>query len=65
MATPHAAATLDGTLGSLEIGVLVATFLFGVETLQTFHYYQYVNVLFCDNLRLSHAALTGISPMIL
>ncbi|KAJ7701463.1 hypothetical protein B0H17DRAFT_1195252 [Mycena rosella] len=30
----------DGTLGALEIGAVVATFLFGVETLQTFNYYR-------------------------
>ncbi|KAJ7255803.1 hypothetical protein B0H12DRAFT_1323108 [Mycena haematopus] len=31
---------LDGTLGNGEIGVAIATFLFGIETLQTFNYYR-------------------------
>lgn len=32
---------LDGTLGAVEIGLVVSTLLFGVETLQTFHYYRH------------------------
>ncbi|KAJ6525899.1 hypothetical protein DFH09DRAFT_1188152 [Mycena vulgaris] len=31
---------LDGTLGAMEIGTAVATFLFGILTLQTFNYYR-------------------------
>ncbi|KAJ7114907.1 hypothetical protein C8R44DRAFT_795044 [Mycena epipterygia] len=31
---------LDGTLGALEIGTFVGTFLFGILTLQTFNYYR-------------------------
>ncbi|KAJ7136687.1 hypothetical protein C8R44DRAFT_976197 [Mycena epipterygia] len=31
---------LDGTLGALEIGVVVAIFLYGLQTLQTFNYYR-------------------------
>ncbi|KAJ7114838.1 hypothetical protein C8R44DRAFT_880908 [Mycena epipterygia] len=31
---------LDGTLGALEIGTVVGTFLFGILTLQTFNYYR-------------------------
>ncbi|KAJ7655345.1 hypothetical protein B0H17DRAFT_956584 [Mycena rosella] len=30
----------DGTLGRVQIGLLVAIFLFGIETLQTFNYYR-------------------------
>ncbi|KAJ7097448.1 hypothetical protein C8R44DRAFT_812248 [Mycena epipterygia] len=32
--------SLDGTLGSVEIGLVLATFLYGIETLQTFNYYH-------------------------
>ncbi|KAJ7110922.1 hypothetical protein C8R44DRAFT_856744 [Mycena epipterygia] len=32
--------SLDGTLGSLEIGTVLATFLYGIQTLQTFNYYR-------------------------
>ncbi|KAJ7115662.1 hypothetical protein C8R44DRAFT_793135 [Mycena epipterygia] len=31
--------SLDGTLGNLEIGLVLATFLYGIQTLQTFNYY--------------------------
>ncbi|KAJ7094380.1 hypothetical protein C8R44DRAFT_384962 [Mycena epipterygia] len=31
---------LDGTLGAVEIGVVLATFLYGIQTLQTFNYYR-------------------------
>ncbi|KAJ7086217.1 hypothetical protein C8R44DRAFT_991642 [Mycena epipterygia] len=31
---------LDGSLGALEIGTVVGTFLFGILTLQTFNYYR-------------------------
>ncbi|KAJ7473181.1 hypothetical protein B0H11DRAFT_2037497 [Mycena galericulata] len=31
---------LDGTLGAMEIGAILGTFLFGIETLQTFNYYR-------------------------
>ncbi|KAJ7130412.1 hypothetical protein C8R44DRAFT_872220 [Mycena epipterygia] len=31
---------LDGTYGTLEIGVVIGTFLSGIETLQTFNYYR-------------------------
>nr|KAJ7312389.1 hypothetical protein DFH08DRAFT_896900 [Mycena albidolilacea] len=31
---------LDGTLGSIQIALVVATWLFGIETLQTFNYYR-------------------------
>ncbi|KAJ7440203.1 hypothetical protein B0H11DRAFT_2099985 [Mycena galericulata] len=31
---------LDGTLGAMEIGAVLGTFLFGIETLQTFNYYR-------------------------
>jgi hypothetical protein len=30
---------LDDTLGAIEIGGVVCTFLFGIGTLQTFYYY--------------------------
>ncbi|KAJ7085578.1 hypothetical protein C8R44DRAFT_893867 [Mycena epipterygia] len=33
------AASLDGTLGAFEIGIVAGTFLFGIATLQTFNYY--------------------------
>ncbi|KAJ7114886.1 hypothetical protein C8R44DRAFT_880946 [Mycena epipterygia] len=39
MSAPHSPA-LDGTLGALEIGTVVGTFLFGILTLQTFNYYR-------------------------
>ncbi|KAJ7870457.1 hypothetical protein B0H14DRAFT_3440016 [Mycena olivaceomarginata] len=32
--------SIDGTLGSGEIGLVLATFLYGIETLQTFNYYH-------------------------
>ncbi|KAJ7115663.1 hypothetical protein C8R44DRAFT_739419 [Mycena epipterygia] len=32
--------SLDGTLGDLEIGLVLATFLYGIQTLQTFNYYR-------------------------
>ncbi|KAJ7124168.1 hypothetical protein C8R44DRAFT_980589 [Mycena epipterygia] len=32
--------SLDGTLGNLEIGLVLATFLYGIQTLQTFNYYR-------------------------
>ncbi|KAJ7094371.1 hypothetical protein C8R44DRAFT_684663 [Mycena epipterygia] len=32
--------SLNGTLGALEIGVVLATFLHGIQTLQTFNYYR-------------------------
>ncbi|KAJ6599988.1 hypothetical protein DFH09DRAFT_1271525 [Mycena vulgaris] len=32
--------TPDGTVGHVEIGLVIATFLFGIETLQTFNYYR-------------------------
>ncbi|KAJ6581974.1 hypothetical protein B0H19DRAFT_1252128 [Mycena capillaripes] len=38
MATP--ALALDGTLGVIQIGLVVATWLFGIVTLQTFNYYR-------------------------
>ncbi|KAJ7450744.1 hypothetical protein FB451DRAFT_1285015 [Mycena latifolia] len=31
---------LDGTYGALEIGVVVGSFLYGIETLQAFNYYR-------------------------
>lgn len=31
---------LDATYGALEIGVVVGTFLSGIETLQAFNYYR-------------------------
>ncbi|KAJ7077651.1 hypothetical protein B0H15DRAFT_805110 [Mycena belliarum] len=34
--SPH----LDGTIGNATIGVAFSTFLFGIETLQTFNYYR-------------------------
>ncbi|KAJ7114858.1 hypothetical protein C8R44DRAFT_984227 [Mycena epipterygia] len=34
------APALDGTLGALEIGTVLGTFLFGLLTLQTFNYYR-------------------------
>ncbi|KAJ7128600.1 hypothetical protein C8R44DRAFT_778298 [Mycena epipterygia] len=37
LASPPA---LDGTLGCIQIGLVFATFLFGIETLQTFNYYR-------------------------
>ncbi|KAJ7114902.1 hypothetical protein C8R44DRAFT_880963 [Mycena epipterygia] len=39
MSAPYSPA-LDGTLGALEIGTVVGTFLFGILTLQTFNYYR-------------------------
>lgn len=33
-------AMLDGTLGSIEIGGVVSTFLFGIVTLQVWNYYR-------------------------
>ncbi|KAJ7146742.1 hypothetical protein C8R44DRAFT_758074 [Mycena epipterygia] len=32
--------SLDGTLGNIEIGLVLATFLYGIQTLQTFNYYR-------------------------
>ncbi|KAJ7090513.1 hypothetical protein C8R44DRAFT_818059 [Mycena epipterygia] len=32
-------ASLDGTLGAFEIGIVAGTFLFGIATLQAFNYY--------------------------
>jgi hypothetical protein len=32
--------SINGTLGSGEIGLVLATFLYGIETLQTFNYYH-------------------------
>ncbi|KAJ7479210.1 hypothetical protein FB451DRAFT_1172322 [Mycena latifolia] len=32
--------SLPGTLGNIEIGLVLAIFLFGLETLQTFNYYR-------------------------
>jgi len=42
MATPSPSAipALDGTLGAIEIGVVLATFLFGMLTLQVFRYFR-------------------------
>ncbi|KAJ6581987.1 hypothetical protein B0H19DRAFT_1229161 [Mycena capillaripes] len=42
MASPAAppALVLDGTLGVMQIGLVVATWLFGIETLQAFNYYR-------------------------
>jgi hypothetical protein len=31
---------LDGTLGNIQIALVVATWLFGIETLQAFNYYR-------------------------
>ncbi|KAJ7451391.1 hypothetical protein FB451DRAFT_1374420 [Mycena latifolia] len=31
---------LDGTLGDIQIALVLATFLYGIETLQTFNYYR-------------------------
>jgi hypothetical protein len=31
---------LNGSLGAIEIGAVLGTFLFGIETLQTFNYYR-------------------------
>ncbi|KAK7061964.1 Saposin B-type domain-containing protein [Favolaschia claudopus] len=35
------APTLDGTLGIVQVGMVAATWLFGIESLQTFNYYKY------------------------
>ncbi|KAJ7458725.1 hypothetical protein B0H11DRAFT_2060765 [Mycena galericulata] len=44
MSLPSDIPPLDGTLGATEIGAILGTFLFGIETLQTFNYYrQYPN----------------------
>ncbi|KAJ7656425.1 hypothetical protein DFH06DRAFT_1473646 [Mycena polygramma] len=32
---------LDGTLGDIQIGLVLATWLFGIMTLQTFNYYRF------------------------
>ncbi|KAK7054179.1 Saposin B-type domain-containing protein [Favolaschia claudopus] len=40
MSSPPALPAFDGTLGIVQIGLVVATWLFGVETLQTFNYFQ-------------------------
>ncbi|KAJ6577665.1 hypothetical protein B0H19DRAFT_1062254 [Mycena capillaripes] len=37
---PPALPALDGTLGVIQIGLVIATWLFGIETLQTFNYYR-------------------------
>ncbi|KAJ7446337.1 hypothetical protein FB451DRAFT_1291897 [Mycena latifolia] len=34
------APSLDGTIGNAAIGLALATFLYGIETLQTFNYYR-------------------------
>lgn len=34
---------LSGTLGATEKGTLLGVFLFGIETLQTFHYYRHLS----------------------
>ncbi|KAJ7114837.1 hypothetical protein C8R44DRAFT_880907 [Mycena epipterygia] len=39
MSAPYSP-SLDGTLGALEIGAVVGTFLFGILTLQTFNYFR-------------------------
>ncbi|KAJ6481262.1 hypothetical protein C8R47DRAFT_1135191 [Mycena vitilis] len=31
---------LDGTVGAIQVGLVLATWLFGIETLQTFNYYR-------------------------
>ncbi|KAJ7146849.1 hypothetical protein C8R44DRAFT_864567 [Mycena epipterygia] len=38
--TSTSSPALDGSLGALEIGIVVGTFLFGILTLQTFNYYR-------------------------
>ncbi|KAJ7918666.1 hypothetical protein B0H13DRAFT_2321223 [Mycena leptocephala] len=40
MAAPPALPPLDGTLGVIQVGLVLATWLFGIETLQTFNYYR-------------------------
>ncbi|KAJ7856030.1 hypothetical protein B0H13DRAFT_1547533, partial [Mycena leptocephala] len=47
---------LDGTLGAMEIGAILGTFLFGIETLQTFNYYRR----FPDDSKLLKATVTTI-----
>ncbi|KAJ7656518.1 hypothetical protein DFH06DRAFT_1199792 [Mycena polygramma] len=39
-AQPVSIPSLDGTLGALEIGAILGTFLLGVSTLQTFNYFR-------------------------
>ncbi|KAJ7358308.1 hypothetical protein DFH08DRAFT_1075450 [Mycena albidolilacea] len=39
-ASPPATPPLDGILGAIVIGAVVGTFLFGIGTLQTYHYYR-------------------------
>ncbi|KAJ7631422.1 hypothetical protein DFH06DRAFT_1439272 [Mycena polygramma] len=34
------ALALDGTVGVIQVGLVLATWLFGIETLQTFNYYR-------------------------
>ncbi|KAJ7867793.1 hypothetical protein B0H13DRAFT_2559625 [Mycena leptocephala] len=40
MSGPPALPPLDGTLGAIEVGGIVSTFLFGIETLQVYHYFR-------------------------
>ncbi|KAJ7889787.1 hypothetical protein B0H14DRAFT_1150401 [Mycena olivaceomarginata] len=40
MATNVSPFNLNGSLGALEIGIVLGVFLFGIETLQTFNYYR-------------------------
>ncbi|KAF7356265.1 Saposin B-type domain-containing protein [Mycena venus] len=39
-AVPPKLPPLDGSLGVIQIGLVLGTFLFGIETLQTFNYYR-------------------------
>jgi len=38
--TAHPIPALDGTLGAIEIGLILGTFLFGMLTIQTFYYFR-------------------------
>ncbi|CAK5272512.1 unnamed protein product [Mycena citricolor] len=38
--SPPRLPAMDSTLGAMEVGGVVGTFLFGIETLQTFHYFR-------------------------
>ncbi|KAJ7091080.1 hypothetical protein C8R44DRAFT_817719 [Mycena epipterygia] len=40
MASTSPALMLDGSLGAIEIGVIIAIFLYGIQTLQTFNYHS-------------------------
>ncbi|KAJ7609192.1 hypothetical protein DFH06DRAFT_188914 [Mycena polygramma] len=40
MASPHALPPLDSTLGAIEVGGVVSTYLFGIETVQVYYYFR-------------------------